>query len=298
MKSFLKTALEHLKQAFPFLPEPDISTDERYGGFVTHPGFHTTEDIDIAAAYALGRVLNNYTEHEEGEAAYVTDYPVVAVINTEGAEKYTDYDAENFALDGLKVTLEEMRSEGINEESSNEEIRTAAYEALEFYEHQSELSPVSSPMDFFSEQVFMHFTNPLNEDIVDHPDFPDAVRNYMKTGNWTHTQMLMQMTNQYRYTVPIDNLVGVYFVQPIAEVMSDYDSDVEMHEREWAGFDIPWVDDLYSGNFEPVYKLVWGEDPGLEYHGTTFSRLQAAFPDITFPEPPSPPYGGSNADGQ
>ena len=290
MISFLQTALEHLKRAFPFVPDPDISPADRYSGIVTHPGFHTTNDKDIAAAYALGRVLSSYTEKEEGEPGTVTDYPVVAVVDTGGAEKYTDYDAENFAMDGLRGMLDSM---GLNETSSNDEIREAAYNELEFYEQQSELNPGATPMEFFSDQVFMHFTNPLNEDIIDNPDFPDAVRNYYKTGQWTHQSMLMEMTNQYRYTVPIENLVGVYYLTPIAEITSAYDSDVEMQEKEWPGFDVPWIDDLYSGQFSPLYDLVMGEDPGdVEYHGTTLSRLRNAFPDMEFPDPPSPPYKG------
>ena len=293
MNIYLKTALQHIKRAFPFLPEPDLPSDERYLGIVTHPGFHTTGDIDIAAAYAAGRILSNFTKEDDDGKAFVTDYPVIAVVDTAGAEKFTDYDAENMALEGLKAALDNMQADGLTADSPNDEIRDVAYGQLEFYEDQSDLGAYSTPMDFFSERVFMHFTNPLNEDVVNHPDFPDAVRAYYATGRWPHAQLLMEMTNQYRYIVPIDTLVGVYYVSPVASISEDFESNAEEIAKDWAGFDVPWLDDLYSGSYAPEYTLVMGEDTGdMEYHGTTYHRLQQAFPDINFPEPPSPPYRG------
>lgn len=61
-------------QGMPFLADPPVT--ETYEGIEQFPGFHTTENFDMAATYANGRIYNSMTEQDSNGQGYVTDYPI------------------------------------------------------------------------------------------------------------------------------------------------------------------------------------------------------------------------------
>jgi len=296
-----------------FLAEPPYSVGEKYKGVTTHPGFHTTGDLKIAAQYAVGRVAQSYTDSDENDVHYVTDYPVVVALDMSGHEPQTDYDAEEMVWEVLELHLQEMAGwHDLTVDSSDEEIRDAAFDILE-----SDTEPDASstdPLSMIAEGTFYHFGNPLSG-LVEESGFPDAFRKYMQTGDFS-SELLMLATDQYRYTedVGADRVRAVWFITPVATEMEDYDNAEGELESRWPGFNIPWIDDVYGGYFDFEEQLVWGEPESdqtslfsetqyqprsIEYHGTTLKRLLEAAPHLQgeLPEPPSPPYRESGDSG-
>lgn len=279
-------------KAFPFLADPPEVTP--YKGIIEFPGFHTTTSATIASMYALGRVTNQYLDEDENGVHYVTDYPVVVALDMSGLEKHIDYDAAELVRPVLEDFLREILNE-LGDDLSDDAIVDAAYRAQEYFDYQSETALNAGPLDFLSENTFMHFQNPLGG-IMDDPSFPDMVRNFANGGKIPDS-MIMAAADQFRYVedVPESHVVAVYFVPPIADKLFDYDDTEEEFEATWPGFDIVDTDDAYGGYWSPSMELVWGSVPpekDVEYHGTTYKRFKQAAPEINIPEPPSPPYYG------
>jgi len=287
----LKRAIKLL--AFPFLADPPIPSDQKYKGIIEFPGFHTTPSFEIAAMYSIGRIHQNFTM-EEGGVNYVTDYPVVVSLDMSGYEKHTDYDAEKIVKDTFEQHLKEVL-EDLPEDATDEDIEAKIRDTVEFGDWGgSEYS--STPLDFLSENTFMHFSNPL-ACLADHPDAASIVREFERSGQ-IPADILMEATEQFRYVDDIDEqrITAVYYVTPVADEMSDYmdeDYDEAAFAARWPGFEKVGPDEAYGGQFSPSYAKVYGDTKSEdEYHGTTYARLLQAAPFLAdvLPLPPSPPY--------
>lgn len=314
-----------------FLAEPDLPTGEQFGGVDEYPGFHTTENFDVAATYAVMRVGGSFTEENEDGTRYVTDYPVVVALDMVGHFPQTDYDAEKV----VRHTLEDqliwvIEDRGLTEDSTDEEIEDAVeYVIVGAEEYESGGAEAWNEQLWNQTQYTMR--NPLDALFNSDPEGTiQGVRLFIQTGQ-IPDEMLMLGTDQYRYEEDISELRlrTVWYIQPMATEMSDYQQEEsqyfegvphEQMELQWPGFHVTDVDD-YAGNYlnfnsekvweetEPRYE---GDLPGqlplftqeqlprvpvIQYHGTTLSRLLQASPGLEgqLPTPPSPPYQGEMA---
>lgn len=316
------------KLGMGFLADPPIPFSEKYKGIIEYPGFHTTKDFDIAAAYAGGRVHSSYTHQDEDGTHYVTDYPVVVALNMAGHHAVTDYDAVEMVKPGLMTALSEIVNggygeDGLTEDSTDDEIRDAADRYTEMASG-TEMEQQDDPIGYVTEEAFSHFGNALRM-ILDDERFPDAVRLFMQTGEFPD-ELLIEATNQFRYEEDVDEkrVVGVWYLTPLAGEAVTYDaqeadegdegSEAAIDAR-WPGFDVPFEDDLMGGsgrfNSQQVYEgeasgveeegpqlpLFTPEqlpppEPDIQYHGTTYLRLLQAAPFLAdvLPAPPSPPF--------
>lgn len=303
------------KLGMPFLAKPPIPYGESYKGIIEFPGFHTTENFDIAAAYAAGRVSQSYTETDESGVHYVTDYPVVVALNMVGHHALPDYDAVKMVKPALLTGLGEALRD-LDEEASDEEIVEAVESYTEFVE--TERDTHSDPMAYISEEAFSHFENVLRG-IYDDPRFPDAARLFLQTGEFPD-DLLLEATDQFRYEEDVkeSRIVGVWYLTPVAGESVDWqDEDNEESEVDarWPGFNVYGEDDLMGGyasigsqqvyegeatgieEMGPQLPLFTPEqlpppEPVIQYHGTTYLRLLQAAPFLEgeLPEPPSPPF--------
>jgi len=285
---------------FPFLARPP--EQHEYSGISSHPGFHTTKDMDMAAAYALGKVYEFNTVELDDEVHAVTDYPVVVGLNMEGYNKEVDYDAEKVVKESLTIFLDEVIThlENAYEEYTDDDI----YYAIQYIAEQSDMSgePVfgKSPVDLLGEERFSHFTDPGGA-VLDLEDPVQLVKQYMQTKE-IPKDFLMDVTNQYRYLddVPHSKVVAVWYATPVAVDMTDVvngeDEFAAEISKKWPGFIVLDYDDVYSGMMQTDFTKVWEredvEESLMEYHGTTYLRLLQAVPEFTsqLPPPPSPPY--------
>jgi hypothetical protein len=283
------------KLGFPFLADPPMPLGEKYKGIIEYPGFHTTTDFDIAAMYAAGRVNESFTDNDEEEVHFVTDYPVVVSLNMSGFTPQVDYDAAELVAGQLFDALTQMIEwKHLTDASTDDEILRAMDETSDMGAERDDAYTEDDALNYLSEHTFSHFDNPIGV-IKDDPTAVQIVRKFMQTKT-VDDSVLMDATKQYRYTedIPEDRIVGVWFVTPVASEVAWYDKedfDEEELDRKWPGFDIKDTDQVYSGS-TPHGSLVYGTDAGDQYHGTTYKRLLSAAPALAsvLPKPPSPPY--------
>lgn len=317
------------KLGMGFLADPPIPSSEKYKGIIEYPGFHTTKDFDIAAAYAGYRVYSSYTSQDEDGTHYVTDYPVVVALNMAGHHAVTDYDAVEIVKPGLMTELSEIVNgvygkDGLTEDSNDDEIRDAAARYTDMAGDYSERDQQDDPIGYVTEDAFSHFRNALCM-ILEDERFPDAVRLFMQTGEFPD-ELLIEATNQFRYEEDVDEkrVVGVWFLTPMAGEAVTYEAQEADEADEsgeaaidarWPGFDVPFEDGLVEGNTRfnsqqvyegeasgieeegPQLPLFTPEqlpppEPDIQYHGTTYLRLLQAAPFLAdvLPAPPSPPF--------
>ena len=286
-KNYKKIAEALSKTSMPFLANPPMSQAETYQGILEYPGFHTASTFEVAAAYAVGRVLNWSTEEDDSGNHYVTDYPVVVKLDMSEFSPKTDYDAEEL----VKVTLKSQLDQFIDlydvTSMSDGEIEEAGQEFIEdSYLDSGDFVDWSDSGASISEVTFSFFENPFPV-FLNLTDFSNLVRNYLVTKE-IPDNVLMEVTQQFRYTedVPENNLKAVYYLTPISKVVdSDYG---------WDGFLVPSMEDFSYGSFDYEYELVYGDDSSEgQYHGTTYNNLLNAAPELGkgLPEPPKPYIG-------
>jgi len=283
-----------MKQGMPFMWNSPIPQSEKNFGVATHPGFHTSTDRDIAASYAVDVVNRNFTDEDENGVHHVTDYPVVIQVNMGGAERAIDYDADNMVRENLGNQLSAMMSDGLEPSMSDEDIEEFVQEYMD--SDYGDGDPIYSPYDTISQNNFGHVGNPIGV-ASNHPRFFDEFRNWAETGQFSE-DFLNSITDQFRYESDVEEsqVVAVWFVNPLADVISDYD-DEDDAETQWPGFTVMNADDAYgyenSYDFEEVYSNPGADSNGeSEFHGTTYLRFLQAAPGIQIPRPPTPPYEG------
>ena len=279
--------------SFPFLSRPPEQST--YHGITTHPGFHTTTNIDTAATYGLGKVYTQNMDNDVDGIRIVTDYPVVVGLDMSDYEKQLDYDAEILVLNNLETMLKDIVN-NIPDESTWDDI----YLLIEGYAVEDTMpSIVIDPLDNLSNIQFDHFNN-ISSALLGLEDPVQAVLNYKETGK-VDDALVMSITDQFRYSadVPHTRILAVWYVEPIAEDITDYQADTDSQvlddiTNKWPGFNVVDYDDILNADIRINYTQVWGEDSTthVEYHGTTYLRLLQSVPEFAhqLPVPPSPPY--------
>lgn len=287
-----------------FKAEGRVLRAKRMMGVISHPGFHTARDFNVACLYALGRT--NDFEHEGSYAVhFVREYPVVAVMDMRGLKKHIDYDADVTVRETLDIQLKEiLKYHPDILDLDDQEILNILYrESEETYGDTTGLVD-DSPLDRYSENVYGYMQNPLQV-VAEEQWMAGVLRQFSETKRipgW----LLMYITGQYRYLedVPEEHVVGVYYLQPLSTFRFDDETD-ELEEQRWPGFDCPSIYDVMEGYFEPSRTLVYGTDvlderqrdifgheQTVEYHGTLLSLFREAAPTIgqDLPDPPCPPF--------
>lgn len=279
----------------------------RMPGVISHPGFHTSTNFDVACVYALTRCED---KRFEGSYAinYVTDYPVVAVLDMRGMKKYLDYDADITIREVLDDELGNIVKEHINiSQYTDNDIYKILSNEVELYNQLLTCQKYDSAVDCYSANIYEYMSLPISK-IYDEIWAPDFIRSYANTRvipDW----VLMFITEQYRYIddVPEERIVGVYYLNPLANRIFESEDEEEdlIAEKYWPGFDCPYIYDITDGIFAPTRTLVYGknkiDDSQLEmfedtvkceYHGTMLSLLKKALPSIAknLPDPPCPPF--------
>lgn len=314
-----------------FLAQPDLPGGEQFGGVNEYPGFHTTENFDVAATYAVMRVGESFTVEAEDGTHYVTDYPVVVALDMAGHLPQTDYDAEKVVRQTLEDQLQwVIQDRDLTMDSTDEEILEAAeYIAMGGQEYES--GGIEDWVQQLWTQTQYTMRNPLDALVNSDPEGTvEGIRWFLQTGQLSD-EMLMRGTDQYRYEEDISELRlrTVWYIQPMATEMSDYQSEDspyfegvphEQMDLQWPGFHVTDVDDYMGSYLSFNSEKVWeeteprfeGDDAAqlplfsqeqlpresvIQYHGTTLSRLLQASPGLAgqLPAPPSPPYQGEMA---
>lgn len=279
------------RTALPFLARPPEV--DSYKGIRTYPGFHTTSDYTVAALYALGKIINLIEEDENG-VNHVSDYPVVVALDMSSFEKDVDYDAVEMVMETLKYEFQAVL-EHVDDISNDDEILDAM--RTEVDNSSAEMEIQNNILNTLSEETFSHFKTPLAQ-VYDHPRILEAIREFAQY-NEVPKDILMEATKQYRYLEDIneDRIRAIWFVTPVAEEQANYQDDdynEAVLQAKWPGFDILSDDEVLGGRYNPAMTLVYGQDgeANVEYHGTTYTRLVQAAPEIAgkISPPPSPPY--------
>ena len=300
MKPYQQILAVVRKLGMPFLADPpEVNPNFGVGAF---PGFHTTSDIDIAATYAIGKVMDFDTEEPNDiNVAHVTDYPVVVSTMMEGFEKLIDYDAKHFVEKTLEKELKFFREEEIKDiQNATDDEIVIALQGLGDGVHMEYPESYVSPGEQVSQRAFDHMQAPLMfaNGVLTDEELVKFIRDYDRTKK-IPDNFLMEITRQYRYEqdVPDENVVSVWYVTPIATENLDYEQldegEINAMEEAWAGFDFV---DIYGFALNIKYTHVFGDkdNKNVEYHGTTYKRLLQAIPEIAnnLEQPPNPPYIG------
>jgi hypothetical protein len=290
-----------------FLARPNIPHHDVMPGVDTHPGFHTSDDVNNACYYALTR-CDKYLDslHEINQNIYyVYDYLVIAIMDMRGLKKHLDYDADvtvrNIFEDNIKCIVDEYP--GIEKFSDNKIMNILRKEA-ESYNH-LDFQSADNSIDAYAISIFNPMISPLMN-FMEYSWAADIIRKYAETKtipDW----VLMLITGQYRYTEDVDEnrIIGIYYITPLSPYVFEDTKESEEEEKKWPGFDCPYINDIIHGLYDPQKTLVYGYDvlnedqidifgyePKLEYHGTILSLFKKAAPEIAkkLPEPPCPPY--------
>ena len=280
--------------SFPFLSHPPEAAP--YKGIISHPGFHTTTNIDTAAVYGVGRVYNANTVDEGDGTHAVTDYPVVVGLDMGGYNRELDYDAEEMVKQNLIDTLNNIVNT-LPDEYTHEDIENALYTDAGMSDYDGMVDDSNDPLSYLSDNQFSHFNNPIHA-ILNLGNPVQTVMDYIATGD-IPKEVLMSVTDQFRYLddVPHTKVLAVWYVTPVAPDMTDYqgyEEDGDQIVDAWPGFTVMDYDDIAGGGMSLDYTQVWGDKPAvpIEYHGTTYLRLLQAVPEFAsqLPVPPSPPY--------
>lgn len=269
-------------------------------GVHSHPGFHTTNSLEIAGLYAIVRC--NDSEHEGSYSFhFVLDYPVVAILDMRGFKKHLDYDADITVREVLEDQIKCIVDEHVDIINyDDKQIQNIVWRECDSYESCfGDVNRGLNVIDAYSAHIYNFMEFPLR--IISEENWtPQIIKEYAKTRRFPDW-VLMYITGQYRYLqdIPEDRVMGLYYLRPLSPDSFDYEDDVS----KWPGFDCENIFeiDVYS----PTYTLVYGRDvledkqidifehtPGVEYHGTTLSLFKKAAPVIgsNLPEPPCPPY--------
>ena len=290
----------------PQPPEPHPST-----GVAEYPGFHTANDIEIAATYATSRQLQlagngtiapgdffrswdgeRETIIDAGEQGFVSDYPVIVELDMRGLEKLTDYDAEQLVrFDAIADDLESTVGSG---PFASDQIADAL-EQIEEFEFQQDISEVPTDGLSWVGSLFagrFYDADAIRRVFEANPQLAADFATAVIAGGPYDPAALMLAVGQFRYLerVAARRVLAVHYVKPVASELFIDDGEHDDVEDRWPGFTIGEYTD-----FAPRFDIteVWRRRavPDPEFHGTSFARFGLAAPGVRrhLPMPPSPP---------
>jgi len=249
-------------------------------------GVHTTDDLPVAASYAISAWNLRGAEDD--------DMPAVVRLDTDGLKPLADVDAAVFGLeifqanretvagllrDGLGVYDIESCFDGWGGESG-EPILVGADPALVIFDE-----IVSRPPNIIN--LLIEYAG------------VDAVIAFALEGH-VPDRVLSEVVRQRRYLhdFDLDRVVGIDAVQPWWGEIVNEDEEHVVELLGEAGWDVITFEDAASFNILPHLRTIWGEPLGgaRDLHGTTMRAVRAAFPDITLKPGFPPPVSSEKID--
>ena len=280
-----------------FQAEPRSFAGPVTTGVAEYPGFHTAELPEITYAYAQLKAVGyreGYPDELEELDLPLDDYPVVVALDMSGMKALTDYDAVKM----VRPAVESVAKEAVSwrEDDPIEELR----EYVEQGDYGSRGMPATS-MEWLFEAGAPVMLDPAASllDFAEAQDDPNGFLRSVAEGSISD-EALAAITGQFRYLedVPLSRVVEVTYVKPWwPRILSDEGDDEELIDAvEGAGWQVFAEDDVMSGQLpstgRPVYESSSrpkSRAPArIEYHGTSYQNLVAAFPEFPWPVPPAP----------
>lgn len=287
---------------------PDEFEGRPMGGTYTHPGFHTSDEIEYVFPYANEKAdINPWTK------GVIKDYPVILEFDMLGLEYYEDYDAK-LAWEEVETYLKYTPGASIDEiideifqvgeeEDSRDLLQLDTGDSgtqILFSKAGAHISPIMQFADWFAgkdgDVVFGH---------SDDCHITDPNKHYRKCTcariRPTSAQKA-EMFHQFRYLDDIEDvrLVAVHYMKPVWSMFDsveythdEYDIETMLLHLDKLGIMAYTLDDFpYDAN--PIVTEVWRSKTVYtpQYHGTSYKNLLKACPWIKneLPRPPLP-YG-------
>jgi hypothetical protein len=283
-----------------FLAKPHSHAGPTMAGVHSHPGFHTTGTIEVAACYAQAHVVTSLA-YEVGER--LPDYPVVVTVDMDGMTALADYDAEKTLWPRIMEWLPEFFR--MNPTATERDL----YHWLEFDPQEGREGPQRG--DEASDALFRiaswRIDNPFGamRDFVESYPGDDLIALLRRLSDGTEKpsqEMLCALADQYRYTEDVDDrrIVSVVYMRPFwPELLSyeDEETDAELAEKlESYGWSVLDVEDVYNEHANVVTREVYKarrKAARPEFHGTSYRNLLSAAPGMgrRMPTPPKPYRG-------
>jgi len=292
-------------------------------GTIKFPGFHTTDILDIAKAYAHAKV-DAMTPSEWGATLKkgwtypMWDYPVIVTLDMRGLKALPDYDAFEYWLQPAADFLREF----MQYSPYMRDTTFAKFERyLNTYDGDTEQETPHNTSDALGQIWGMFGTSDVAYRIrswLEAQLDPDAALRAVLR-NPQRDDFLMNIAHQYRYDQDIEEkrITGVWYMLPFFDKLWPHYDDPEWEsdqcEKRIDNIEAAGYATITMGNItdnqdpsalilvyeappprqvaEQLHMFGHKPEPRLEYHGTTYKNLCDAARELAkrIPKPP-PPY--------
>jgi hypothetical protein len=286
-----------------FLARPEGHAGPTMAGVHSHPGFHTTGTIEVAACYAQAHVVTSMG-YELGEA--LDDYPAIVTLDMDGLTPLADYDAEKTLWPNIIYVLRGFFR--MNPDANENNLQ--AWLEVDVSEGREPLGRGDSATDALFTIAGWRIESPyaaLSSTIWQMPRPREGVMEFLRRlaseEEKPSADLLCALSDQYRYAddVSESRVLAVDSMRPYWPELLDYQEDESGSDRaekiEAAGWSVLDVDDVYSEQARVVTTRVYSKrsrPKRPEYHGTSYRNLLSAAPRLgkKLPVPP-PPFRGT-----
>lgn len=297
-----------------FRAKPESYAGETMGGVHSHPGFHTTGTMEIAACYAQAKTVSHpWTLFPRADKP-LPDYPVIVTLDMDGLVPVADYDAERQIWPKVRdVLLEFFR---MNPDADRRTLETwLEADGIEEREPMGRGYPSGSALFTIASWRVENPYGALRDFIDGCPckDVMALLRSLVESDSKPPDEVLCALADQYRYVEDVaeGRVASVHYMKPFWPELLDYqadewdegepapkETDAELAEKlEALGWSVLDVEDVYNETARVVTTGVYSSrkrPKRPEYHGTTYRNLLSAAPRLgkKLPVPP-PPYRGA-----
>ena len=270
----------------PFYVHPNPSF-----GVQTHPGFHTTGSIDIAALYAelkFNAAVEPIQINDEDFNKFLS-YPVVVGLDMQDLAPLLDYDTAHMLIPVICDLVSEVKT--YDDLVSLTDMQDFTIEDIP--ETAIDLMVIAAGYGGGSDTTaFFNFIEHAD------PEYGEYIFDKIKEGRWDAELYTLAMSwmDQYRYTSAIesDRVLSITYYKPFYSQIVDPDATPPelLDTIESYGFDSLTLEDMYDVylTVSEVYRVDPSSTAIVQYHGTGYVELLGAFPELTsvLPVPPSP----------
>ena len=284
----------------PFLAQPPEASYQgrTMRGVHSHPGFHTSENMDVVMPYAQAKA--EPASAMSGD--WGSDFPVILGLDMEGLEYFSDYDVDQ--------QFERVRDAFHGELSSFDTFIEASDQIANEDEGAFDDNPIyelkagvgGGFILFAREAAEQEPARKFASYVLDLDEVDQRVAFRGLRDRELPTEMLAEALEQRRYLDDVDDnrLKVIYFMQPVWEMLYlPYDEGLTQLATSYFiesltdnGFKVYTTEDAMEGDLnEPDVHLAWGKpSDGLQYHGTSYKNLLAAVPALKgrLRRPPAP----------
>jgi hypothetical protein len=287
-----------------FKAKPERHAGPVMRGVYTHPGFHTTGMIEVAACYAQAHVVTSMG-YETDET--LADYPVIVTLDMHGLSPLADYDAEETLWPAVRDLLREFFR--MNPEGDEHDL--SSWLEVDVSEGREPLGRGDSATEALFRVAGWRIENPYSAlysslDALGEPhEVMEMLRELADGSRKPSDELLCALADQYRYIEDVSEarVVAVDFMRPFWPALLDYqaaeddDDEGEAERIESAGWAVMDVENVYDDRVDIATSRVYAKRSKTkrpEYHGTSYLNVLSAAPRIAkkLPVPP-PPFQGA-----